>query len=204
MARRMRITKNTPLAVIVIMLIITVGQHYSWFNLTEETLPQVKSAITESEPGLYRVVQFSDGDTIQIDMNGKTEKVRLLGVDTPETNDPRKSVQCYGQAASAFTKQLIGTNSVRIASDPLNANRDRYSRLLRYVYLPDGTLVNAEIIKQGYGFAYLNFPFTKSDEFRKHEIAAKEAGKGLWSNCQPAQNKSGGYTSNDASQGPSQ
>ena len=131
----------------------------------------------------YEVTEFVDGDTLEVNLDGVKEKVRLIGVDTPETKDPRVEVQCFGLAASKFTKDLIGQNRVRLEADPLNTNRDRYNRLLRYVYLPDGRLVNAEIIKEGFGFAYLNFPFTKSDEFHGYEVAAREAGKGLWSNC---------------------
>jgi len=131
-------------------------------------------------------------------MNGKTEKLRFIGVDTPETHDPRKAVQCFGVKAAAFTKSLIGTSNVRLESDPLSTNRDRYNRLLRYIYLPNGTLVNAEIIKQGYGFAYTGFPFTKSDEFLKDQTTAREQNKGLWNTCTPTSNQYGGFTSNDA------
>lgn len=138
------------------------------------------------QPGYYKVTQFVDGDTIEVDMNGVNEKIRFIGVDTPETHDPRKPVECFGQAASDFTKQLIGSSDVRLEADAINTNRDRYKRLLRYIYLPDGRLVNAEIIKEGYGFAYLSFPFTKMDEFRKLEKQAREHGKGLWTNCNPS------------------
>jgi micrococcal nuclease len=154
--------------------------------------------LEQHQPGLYRVVKFDDGDTIVVDMSGAEEKVRFIGVDTPETHDPRKVVQCFGQAAADFTKNLIGQNNVRLEADPLGTNRDRYNRLLRYVYLPDGRLVNAEIIKQGYGFAYTSFPFTKADEFRQAERQAREGNKGLWASCQPQKNQYGGYTSNPA------
>lgn len=148
--------------------------------------------------GTYKVVKFDDGDTIAVDMNGHEETVRFIGVDTPETHDPRKVVQCFGMAAAAFTKQLIGSQPVRLEADPLSSNRDRYNRLLRYIYLPDGRLVNAEIIKQGYGFAYTGFPFTKSDEFLNYQKQAREQNKGLWSSCQPQPNQYGGFTSNPA------
>lgn len=148
-------------------------------------LPESTPAIpAEVQPGLYRVTSFADGDTIQVDMNGTLETVRFIGVDTPETQDPRAPVQCFGRAASEFTKNFIGTNDVRLEADPTNTNRDRYNRLLRYVYLPDGRLVNAEIIKQGYGFAYTLFPFEKLEEFRGYERQAREQGLGLWGSCQ--------------------
>lgn len=147
-------------------------------------------------PGYYKIASFEDGDTISVDMNGVKERVRFIGIDTPETQDPRKPVQCFGKAASAFTKQLIGDHVVRLESDPLSGNRDRYNRLLRYVYLPDGTLVQAEILRQGYGFAYTSFPFTKSDEFVAHQKEAREQNRGLWNQCNPELNQYGGYTSN--------
>lgn len=168
-----------------------VAQHYGWID-------KAAGKVQHAQPGTYRVTEFADGDTISVDMNGKNERIRFIGVDTPETHDPRKPVQCFGVAAAAFTKNLIGTNNVRLETDPTNTNRDRYNRLLRYVYLPDNTLVNAEIIKQGYGFAYTGFPFTKSDEFIGYQLAARLGNKGLWSQCIPSANQYGGYTSNDA------
>lgn len=144
------------------------------------------------------VVSIEDGDTITVLQNGQEEKVRLLGVDTPEVRDPRKAVQCYGKAASQFTTSLIGTNTVRLEADPENADRDRYQRLLRYVYLPDGTLVNAEIIKQGYGFAYLNYPITKSDEFKRYEDSARQENRGLWGSCSITDTNSGNHQTNNA------
>jgi micrococcal nuclease len=130
-------------------------------------------------------------------MNGTTEKVRLIGVDTPETHDPRKSVQCFGQAAADYTKRLIGSSSVRMEADPTNTNRDRYNRLLRYVYLPDGRLVNAEIIKQGYGFAYVNFPFTKLEEFKGYQKEAELAKLGLWGSCEIVNQSNGQERTSD-------
>lgn len=142
-----------------------------------------QSKLGSSQPGLYRVVKFDDGDTIVVDMNGTPETIRFIGVDTPETHKPNTPVQCYGPEASSYTRGLIGSQSVRLQADPLNTNRDRYGRLLRYVYLQDGTLVEQKLITQGYGFAYTYFPFEKSAEFSTYEQAAKAAGKGLWSAC---------------------
>ena len=154
-------------------------------------LQSISQTAEQYQPGLYQVSSFADGDTITVSMNGAEEKVRLIGVDTPETHDPRKNVQCFGQAAAAFTKNLIGANRVRLEADPQNTNRDRYGRLLRYVYLPSGQLVNAEIIKQGYGFAYVYFPFSKLDEFRNYQKQAQAAERGLWGKCDVQTNESG-------------
>lgn len=158
----------------------------------------LKHTVQSVQPGQYRVVEFVDGDTIAVDMNGKKETLRFIGVDTPETHDPRKKVQCFGMVAANFTKTIIGSQPVRLEADPLGTNRDRYNRLLRYIYLPDGRLVNAEIIKQGYGFAYLGFPFSKHDEFKAYQDAARSAGIGLWDSCHPFENQYGGFSSNDA------
>jgi len=167
------------------------AQSQGWLN-------NAADKVAKAQPGFYHVTEFVDGDTLEIDMNGKKEKVRLIGVDTPETHDPRKAVQCFGLAAAAFTKNLVGGDNIRLESDPINTNRDRYNRLLRYVYLPNNTLVNGEIIKQGYGFAYLSFPFTKSEEFRLLQEDARANTRGLWKDCKPEANQYGGYTSNDA------
>lgn len=155
--------------------------------------PEVLSTVS---PGFYRVTEFADGDTIVVDMNGSGERIRMIGVDTPETKDPRKPVQCFGRAASEFTKNLIGDQPVRLEADPLSSNRDRYDRLLRHVYLPDGRLVQAEIIRQGYGFAYTSFPFTKSDEFTALQKEARDNNRGLWGSCQPQTDDKGHTSSN--------
>lgn len=149
-------------------------------------------------PGTYRVTAFHDGDTISVDMQGHEERIRFIGVDTPETQDPRKAVQCFGKAASSFTQELIGNNPVRLEADPINSNRDRYDRLLRYVYLPDGRLVQAELVKQGYGFAYTAFPFTKSAEFSAYQREAREQNRGLWSECTVEVQDNGATKTNDA------
>ena len=115
-----------------------------------------------------------------VEINGRTDRVRLIGVDTPETVHPQKPVEYFGKEASAFTKRTCEGKTVRLESDPQNANRDKYGRLLRYVYLEDGQLLNAEIIRQGYGFAYTRFPFSKMEEFRELEREARNANRGLW------------------------
>lgn len=137
-----------------------------------------------SQPGLYSINHFVDGDTIAVNMNGSVETIRMIGVDTPETHKPNTPVQCYGEAAATYTKQLIGTSKVRLQADSLDTNRDRYGRLLRYVYLPNGTLVEAQLITNGYGFAYTSFPFEKSAEFKADQQDAIDNGRGLWNACQ--------------------
>ena len=109
----------------------------------------------------------------------------MIGVDTPETVHPNKPVEYFGKEASEFTRRIAEGETVRLEADPQNSNRDRYNRLLRYVYLPDGTCLNEEIIRQGYGFAYVKYPFSKMEEYRLLERTAREEGRGLWHESEP-------------------
>lgn len=130
---------------------------------------------------IYLVQRVVDGDTLVLNTG---DKVRLIGVDTPETKHPQKAVEYFGQEASAFTKREIEDQKVYLMFDQSNAyigHRDKYDRLLAYVYrASDNFFLNAEIIKQGYGFAYTWFPFKYLDEFRKYEREAREKELGLW------------------------
>lgn len=177
------------------MLLIVLA--VSWLGGRQTGLfEQTRQTAGRQQPGLYGITHFVDGDTIAVDMNGHEEKIRMIGVDTPETHKPNTPVQCYGPAAAAFTKRTIGSQRVRLVSDALTTDRDRYDRLLRYVYLPDGTNVNEKLIQEGYGFYYPYFPFTKSEQFAVSQKAAQAAHKGLWGNCNPKPTNGGGYLSN--------
>jgi micrococcal nuclease len=121
------------------------------------------------------VTRVVDGDTIVVAGVGT---VRLIGVDTPETVDPRKPVQFFGREASAFTRSTAQGKVVRLEFD--FQRMDKYQRTLAYVYLPDGTFLNAELVREGYGHAYVQYPFKYLDQFRGYEREAREAGRGLW------------------------
>jgi micrococcal nuclease len=131
--------------------------------------------LSTSHAEIYKVKRVIDGDTLLL-ING--ERVRLIGVDTPETKHPQKPVEYFGREAYLFTKEMVDGKEARFEFD--RQKRDRYGRLLAYVYLLDGTFLNAEIIKQGYGFAYTKFPFKYMEEFRRYEREAREKRKGLW------------------------
>jgi len=124
---------------------------------------------------LVTVKRVIDGDTLLL---SNRERVRLIGVDTPETKHPQKPVERFGKEAYLFTKRMVEGKEVRLEFDW--QKRDKYGRLLAYVYLTDGTFLNAEIIKQGYGFAYTRFPFKYLEEFRKYEREARDNKRGLW------------------------
>ena len=127
----------------------------------------------------YKVVRVIDGDTVKIDYNSRLTNVRLIGVDTPETVHPSKSVEVYGKEASDFTKNLLLGESVYLRFD--TDRTDTFGRLLAYVYrAPDGLFVNLEIVRQGYGHAYTQFPFKHMELFRYYGNRARIAGKGLY------------------------
>ena len=139
---------------------------------------RVGAVQTQSAHTVQRVI---DGDTVVLSSIGT---VRLIGVDTPETVDPRKPVEFFGKEASAFTTRLLLGTQVRVEYE--QERTDRYQRTLAYLYLPDGTLANQEIIRQGYGHAYLSFPFRLMSSFRAAEQEARDAGRGLWAGATPA------------------
>lgn len=128
-----------------------------------------------------RVVRVIDGDTIIIEKNGVQEKVRLIGVNTPESVDPRRTVECFGKEASNFTTMLLLDKNVRLESDPSQDNRDKYGRLLRFVFLSDGTLASRTIIENGYGHEYTyRAPHLYQHDFKSAEKNARLSQKGLW------------------------
>ena len=125
-----------------------------------------------------RVVRCMDGDTLLVSMGGKDEKIRMKGVDTPETVHPTKPVEKFGKEASNFTKARLDKKTVWIELDP--AGRDKYGRLLGFVWCEDGTCHNATLIREGYAHAYTRYPFDRMEEYRKLEREAREAKRGLW------------------------
>ena len=162
-----------------------------WLGLDGRHLSGAVDLLESHDPGYYTVARVADGDTIEIFMNGRLERIRFIGVDTPEKNHPEKPVQCFAEAASRHLAETIGNQSVRLEADPTGQNRDIYNRLLRYVFLADGTLLNAKQIEDGYGFAYTVFPFSRMEQFRALENSARQQGLGLWSSCRIEQD--GGY-----------
>jgi micrococcal nuclease len=126
-----------------------------------------------------------DGDTIRIvAAGGRSERVRLIGIDTPETKDPRRPVQCFGKEASAFTAKLLPRSTrVRLVRDV--EGRDRYGRLLAYVYRArDGLFVNLALAEGGYARALTIPPnVAHVDEFLTAVRTAREQSRGLWGRC---------------------
>lgn len=138
-------------------------------------------ALSFSQP--FRVLQVIDGDTILVQIGFRKEMIRLLGVDTPEIKSPYTEEECFGKEASKKTKDLLLKQRVYLLKDKNAPNRDKYGRLLRYVFLEDGKFVNAELIKGGYAFLYILEPLEFGDYFQYLEEKAKEQKAGLWGSC---------------------
>lgn len=127
-----------------------------------------------------------DGDTVDLTFATGVERVRLLGIDTPETVKPNTPVQCFGPEASARTKALLAPGaSVRVARDA--EARDRYGRLLLYVYRSaDGMFVNRALVAGGYARILSIAPNTAhASELSAAATTARRTGRGLWSRCAP-------------------
>lgn len=148
-------------------------------------VPQVISASASSQlsPELkngqtVKVARVIDGDTIELEDG---QRVRYIGIDTPETVDPRKSVQCFGKEASSKNKELVEGKTVRLEKDI--SETDKYGRLLRYVYVDD-IFVNDYLVAEGFAHASTFPPDIKyQEEFLKSERQAQASNKGLWLSC---------------------
>jgi micrococcal nuclease len=121
-----------------------------------------------------------DGDTVDVTLDGQTVRVRLIGIDTPETVDPRKPVECFGREASARAHELLDGQAVFIEDDPSQGDVDRYGRSLRYLWLADGQLFNLELVAQGYFACTYNLPYAYQTQLKQAERDAREQQRGLW------------------------
>lgn len=137
-----------------------------------------------ADPSVGQVARITDGDTIHVEIGGGDETVRLIGIDTPESVDPRSPVECFGKEASAHLAELIPVGTaVRLVRDV--EARDRYDRLLAYVYrASDDLFVNRQMALEGYA-DLLTYPpnVAHVDDLLAAVQEARDAGRGLWSAC---------------------
>lgn len=130
----------------------------------------------------YSITDVVDGDTVKVNINGTVTTLRLIGMDTPETVDPRKPVQCFGREASNKAKELLSGKKVRLEMDQSQGTLDKYGRTLAYVYREDGLFYNKYMIEQGYAHEYTyNTPYKYQAEFKAAQKTAQTNQVGLWS-----------------------
>ncbi len=149
---------------------------------TSTLLSYIKSDVFNiTEDGQYVVSKVIDGDTLKVKKNGEEKTIRLLGINTPETVDPRRPVECFGKEASDYMKNIASDQVVRIELDPTQGEVDKYGRTLAYVYLSQGTFLNQKMIEDGYAFEYTyHLAYKYQEAFKKAEKTAREKFRGLW------------------------
>ncbi len=174
---------SRPLVLLGICLVVAATAWFAFGQPRGGESPRLepRPQLVAANAVISRVV---DGDTVEVEVEGVTESVRLIGVDTPETVDERKPIQCFGPEASARTASLLpqGT-AVRLERD--TEARDRYGRLLAYLYrASDGLFVNVALVRDGYGSVLLIEPnVTYAAAFRDAQATARQQGAGLWGVC---------------------
>lgn len=149
----------------------------------------VKTKNTNQQPAttdLYEVIRVVDGDTIDVSIGETIQRLRLIGMNTPETVDPRKPVECFGVEASNKAKSVLSGKKVKLESDITQGELDKYDRLLRYVFLEDGTNFNLFMIKEGYAYEYTyELSYKYQNDFKGAQKYAQDHKLGLWGDiCQ--------------------
>ena len=172
-------------AVVLFVICLSFVDRYFGGGFREGVLLRVPRAVGAEKYHLktFKVVKIVDGDTLDIDIaDGKydTTRVRLLGVDTPETKKAGVEIMYYGPEATAFTSSAALGKEVTIVIDTVSDVRDRYGRLLAYVRLEDGSFLNEELIKRGYGYGDVRFAHSRYDKFMELSRQAIESKAGLW------------------------
>ncbi len=168
--------------ILLLFLFIIFGFTFSSIQNTKPS-PHANDASKAKISLESQVIRVVDGDTIVVSLNQKPETIRLLGINTPETVAPNKPVACYGREASEYMKELLTDKVVKLEPDASQDNRDKYDRLLRYVFLDD-LLVNEELVRGGYAREYTyKIPYKYQKEFRAEQKIAKGNLVGLWGVC---------------------
>jgi micrococcal nuclease len=127
------------------------------------------------------VIRVVDGDTIHVFLDNNDVTIRMIGIDTPETVDPRKPVQCFGKEASNHARQLLNGATVYLEIDDSQGDYDKYNRLLSYIWMADGRMFNQVMIAEGYAFEYTyNRPYKYQAQFKDAQRNAQAQQLGLW------------------------
>ncbi len=152
--------------------------------------PQEITDIAKYHGRQFTVTKVVDGDTLDIDIpdgNYNHTRIRLLGIDTPETKDPRTGPMYFGKEASDFSTQKALGKQVTVFIGKEKNTRDKYHRLLAYIQLHDGTFLNEVLLSEGYAYAYLPFKHSLFNKYKQLESVARGQKKGLWAGVTPEQ-----------------
>jgi micrococcal nuclease len=171
-----------------VLVIVSVGrfvydtQHSSYISdvIPSQQVSVVHKDSNQIDHTVY-VSRVVDGDTIEVVEGDTKQKVRLLGINAPESVDPRRTVECFGKEASSYLKQILEHRLVSIHTDGTQSTYDKYHRLLGYVYRDDGLFVNKHMIEEGYAYEYTySTPYQYQSDFRQAQQQARTEEKGLW------------------------
>ncbi len=165
----------------VIFIIVSISG-FSCNSKSGNRKPKSEESAKSDKEGFFKVMKVIDGDTFWADDGSENGiKIRLIGVDSPESRNVFKKKKGYfGKEAKIYLSNLFAGQSVRLEYDV--DSLDHYGRTLAYVYLPDGTFVNADLVKNGYAMVMTVPPNVKyADEFVKYQQEARENNRGLWS-----------------------
>lgn len=140
--------------------------------------------VPASAKGPYGVIRVVDGDTVHVAYKGRDTTIRLIGIDTPETVAPGQPVECFGKRASQHMRRLLDGRPVYVATDPSQDRRDRYGRLLAYLWLPTGKFVNLHMLRAGFAREYTyDVAYRYQTKFKAAARKAATRDRGLWSHA---------------------
>lgn len=171
---------------LLLSVVLNVGLGGVLIQQLRETVP-TDLIETDTEPiekvhtnGTYPFIRVIDGDTVAVLLAGKEERVRLIGINAPEPNDPG-GPECYAEEATRHLRELAKTGMVDLTFDESQGARDVYGRLLAYVSLPDGDDLGERMLREGYAHEYTyDTPYVRLDTYKAAEAEAIEARSGLW------------------------
>jgi len=183
MSRRRRNIIFVCCLLFIFALISSDHLHYSITHSRSKTEPSASNDFKKYHLKTFKVINVVDGDTIDIDItdyqNDHT-RIRLWGVDTPETKNTKTGIMYFGPQASEFTIQKTLGQNVILLLDPTRPNRGKYKRLLAYVQLQDETILNELLISQGFAYMDLRFDFAYKNKYRQLQALAISQKRGLW------------------------
>ena len=175
------------LCIFILIVIVWLDHNFGVKPLRPLSRAQISSEdFAKYHNNSFRVVKVVDGDTIDInipDGKFKSTRIRLLGIDTPETKDEKVPKMYFGLEASQFTKKHTAGKNVTVLLDKISPTRDKYNRLLAYVKLADGKILNEVLVSQGFAYADLRFEHSFYEEYSSLQKAAMQNKKGLWKNA---------------------
>jgi micrococcal nuclease len=185
--RPMSTRRKQKILIGVILTLITIfttdRNHLGIFTDSTKKIHTVSSFVSPaySSSTVYLVTHVVDGDTIDIESAGKSSRIRLIGINSPESVDPRRPVQCFGKEAAQYAKELLEGNFVSVETDPSQGLYDKYGRILAYIFLSDGSSFNKKMISGGYAYEYTyHAPYEYQKDFKAAQNDAHLNGRGLW------------------------